>query len=71
MNRYDTSYSSHVHVTTLGRYLDTVKNKSQMVHIVSDNFYIHAPAYCFYTDLRSLLGFEVTYNEYFPYTLYL
>ena len=54
----------------LGRYLQKLQ-KDEMIHLVSDNFFIYAPVYVFLAELRSLLRLEVAVNDYFPFTLYL
>lgn len=69
--RPDEKYKTVVHVNELGKYLLKLPNKQVMISIVGEDFYIHAPAYVILADLKSLLRFEVTFNEYFPYTLYL
>ena len=61
---------SCVYIATLGEYINYFQPDEQ-IHIVADDFYIKAPVYVLRSELRSLLKFEVTYNEYFPNTVYI
>lgn len=68
--KYDSEYKSIVTVVNLGRYIENMTSDTR-IHICSDDFYINCPVYVLRADLKHLLIYEVSVNEYFPYTVYL
>lgn len=55
-----------------GLYLRQFQDKSKMIYVCSDNFYLNASVECLLSkEFYGLMRLEIAYNEDFPFTVYL